>query len=145
MATPVTFAIAVGAGLLTTPAVRWLARRTGRVAQPQQDRWHTSATALLGGVAIYVGATIAVLVVDLTGWAGPIEWSDSMVAIGIAATVMLLVGLYDDTRGLSPTSKLVFQTVAASIVMSAGVVYQAFPWTPINVVLTLFWYLAITN
>ena len=56
-------ALAISAGL--TPLVARWARGRGLVAIPRQDRWHRNPTPLLGGVAIYVASTAAIV------WFGP--------------------------------------------------------------------------
>ena len=45
----ITFCSSLLLVLILTPAVRFLAVRIGYVAQPKEDRWHKSPTALLGG------------------------------------------------------------------------------------------------
>ena len=46
----ITFALS----LVMTPVVRAVARKTGFVAKPRADRWHSKPTALMGGVGIYL-------------------------------------------------------------------------------------------
>ena len=45
--------------LAATPVVREIAKRKGWVAYPSKQRWHKQPTALLGGVAIYLGIASA--------------------------------------------------------------------------------------
>jgi len=63
-----TAALAGGAAFLTslalTPVVGAIARRSGAVAKPKSDRWHTRPTAMFGGVAIaiaVIGTILAML------------------------------------------------------------------------------------
>jgi UDP-GlcNAc:undecaprenyl-phosphate GlcNAc-1-phosphate transferase len=58
---------------------------------------------------------------------------------------MFLTGVIDDRFGMRPASKLVFQGLAAAIVVSFGVVYPISPWMPVNVVATILWFIALTN
>jgi UDP-GlcNAc:undecaprenyl-phosphate/decaprenyl-phosphate GlcNAc-1-phosphate transferase len=123
--------------LALTPLVRWLAQRMGFVARPKIDRWHKNATATIGGVAIW----LTVVCVYLTliphtsyGW----------VVIG-ASTFLFLVGLIDDLIHIKPYQKLVGQVMGAAVVVYYGL---ALPWTrslPINMVITIFWLIGITN
>lgn len=138
----------LGAAVLT-PGVRALARRAGLVARPSQDRWHERPTALLGGVAVYGGFLLGVLAaVSVARSGGPSGWpADATLALGmvIAATVMFFSGLADDKFRLSPTTKLILQSVAAAIVISFGVEYPLTPWPLANEVATFLWFLALTN
>src|SRR5713226_1652069 len=123
--------------LALTPLVRSLARRKGFVARPKIDRWHKNATATVGGVAIW----LTVVCVYLTliphtsyGW----------VVVG-ASTFLFLVGLIDDLVHIKPYQKLIGQVMGAALVVYYGL---ALPWTrslPINMVVTIFWLIGITN
>jgi UDP-GlcNAc:undecaprenyl-phosphate GlcNAc-1-phosphate transferase len=125
------------ASLLLTPLVRAFARRIGAVAKPKSDRWHTKPTAILGGVAIaiaVVGPALALVPLTREG------------RIVITASVLLfLAGLADDFFHIRPYQKLIGQLLGASAVVSLGLVL---PWTPyftINLLITLFWLIGITN
>ena len=52
------FLVAVG----LTPIVRWGARRGGWVAIPEDEKWHDTPTTILGGIAIFLGGTVALIV-----------------------------------------------------------------------------------
>jgi UDP-GlcNAc:undecaprenyl-phosphate GlcNAc-1-phosphate transferase len=126
------------AGVLAlTPLVRALARRRGFVARPKSDRWHQRPTALMGGGAIFA----AVAVVDLALVPlGP----QARVVLG-ASAFLFLVGLIDDFVSLKPYQKLSGQIMAAAVVVWCGL---TLPWTgspPVNMVITLFWLIGITN
>ena len=130
-------AMALVATLTLTPAVRWLARRWGMVSRPRSDRWAKKPTALLGGIAIFGGVALTYLVV-LSPVAG--GW----VVFGGSAFVFA-VGLVDDLRELKPYQKLIAQLLAATLVVLGGL---TLPWTGsalVNVALTLFWLVGITN
>src|SRR5437870_758809 len=129
----VSFALALG----LTPAVRALARRRGYVARPKIDRWHKRPTAMLGGVAIWFAVIVTYVVFARhTGQ----EW----VVVG-AASFLFLVGLVDDILHIKPYQKLIGQVIGAAIVVNYGLVL---PWThslPVNMVITIFWLIGITN
>jgi UDP-GlcNAc:undecaprenyl-phosphate/decaprenyl-phosphate GlcNAc-1-phosphate transferase len=123
--------------LILTPVVRILARRWGFVAKPKVDRWHKNPTAMMGGVGIWisvVGTYILLVPHTKQGW----------VVIG-AASFLFLVGLVDDWLHIKPYQKLIGQVIGASIVINYGLVL---PWTrslPINMLITIFWLIGITN
>jgi UDP-GlcNAc:undecaprenyl-phosphate GlcNAc-1-phosphate transferase len=125
------------ASLALTPLVRTLARRIGAVAKPKNDRWHTKATAMLGGVAIVIAVVGPALVLV------PLTREGRVV---IAASVgLFLIGLADDFFHTKPYQKLIGQLLGAAAVVSFGLVL---PWTSyftINLVITIFWLVGITN
>jgi UDP-GlcNAc:undecaprenyl-phosphate GlcNAc-1-phosphate transferase len=131
------FLAAFFCALAFTPIVRALARRKGIVAKPKSDRWHTRPTAMLGGVAIFA-AVIAPLLVLL-----PVTRQSRIVMA--ASTALFLVGLADDFFNVKPYQKLVGQLLAAAVVVYFGLML---PWTSsytLNVLITLFWVVGITN
>src|SRR5437660_6406908 len=130
-------AVSFALALMLTPLVRALARRWGFVAKPKTDRWHKNPTAMMGGVAIWlvVAGTYLVLVPHT-----PQRW----VVVG-AASFLFLVGLVDDWLHIKPYQKLIGQVIGAAIVVNYGL---ALPWTrslPVNMVITIFWLIGITN
>ena len=123
--------------LVLTPVVRALARRRGVVARPKSDRWHKKPTALLGGGAIFtVVAAVALALVPIT--------PEARVVLG-AGSFLFLVGLIDDFFNLKPYQKLSGQIMGAAVVVWCGL---TLPWTgspPVNMAITLFWLIGITN
>jgi len=143
------FVLAFGSALVATPIVRWLARRIGRIAHPTTDRWHAQPVALLGGIAIFIGALAGTfaLAPELAGgsWIGGAGTLRIVAGVLISSTVMFATGLVDDLVGLKPTTKLVLQTVSGAILVSSGAIFVIVPSTVINVLLTVFWFIALTN
>jgi UDP-GlcNAc:undecaprenyl-phosphate GlcNAc-1-phosphate transferase len=123
--------------LALTPVVRALARRWGFVAKPKIDRWHKNPTAMMGGVGIWLAVVLTYLVlVPHTG--------QTWVVVG-AASFLFLVGLVDDWLHVKPYQKLIGQIIGAAIVVNYGLVL---PWTrslPVNMLITIFWLIGITN
>ena len=123
--------------LVLTPVVRALARRRGVVARPKSDRWHKKPTALLGGGAIFtVVAAVNLALVPLTPQAR---------VVLCAGAFLFLVGLIDDFFNLKPYQKLSGQIMGAAAVVWCGL---TLPWTgspPVNMAITLFWLIGITN
>lgn len=123
--------------LALTPVVRAFARRQGFVARPKIDRWHKNPTATIGGVAIWL--TVVCVFLTLIPHT-PYGW----VIIG-ASTFLFVVGLIDDLIHIKPYQKLIGQVMGAALVVYYGL---ALPWTrslPINMVITIFWLIGITN
>jgi UDP-GlcNAc:undecaprenyl-phosphate GlcNAc-1-phosphate transferase len=120
-----------------TPLVGAIARRRGAVAKPTADRWHTRPTAMFGGVAIAIAVIgTQLLLLPLT--------RESRVVMA-ASVALFLVGLADDLLHIKPYQKLIGQLLGAAGVVSFGLVL---PWTasfPLNVLITMFWLVGITN
>lgn len=138
------FAAALAAAAAATPLVRAVARRHGLVVAPSADRWHTRPTALYGGVAIAAGAAagVAALAALLPH---PLAPHRAALAIVAVAALLALVGIVDDARGMSPVTKFLFQLAAACGLLAAGLAYPLTPWLPVNMVVSLFWFVGITN
>ncbi len=130
-------AIAFVSGLCLTMLVRFTARKLNIVARPKADRWHTKPTALLGGVAIALTTVLVTLQF--------IPQSRQSLTVLAASLLMFLLGLIDDLINLKPYQKLIGQLIAASIIVSSNLLL---PWTgyfPIDVLITFFWLVGITN
>ncbi len=132
LATGVAFLITLG----VTPVLIRIAPRFGWVAQPKADRWHSRPTALMGGIAIFIGATGAGLLTAPSALPWPV-W--------VGAALMFATGFADDLVQLRPASKLVAQVLAAALLVGAG--YMFGPSWPlwISVPVTFLWVIGITN
>jgi UDP-GlcNAc:undecaprenyl-phosphate GlcNAc-1-phosphate transferase len=130
-------AIAFAISLLLTFLVRWFARRYGFVAKPKADRWHKKPTAMMGGVSIYLTTVSASLIF--------LPLTNELLIILAGSTFLFLVGLVDDVLHIKPYQKLIGQVIGAAIVIGYGLVL---PWTDyqvVNICLTVFWLIGITN
>jgi UDP-GlcNAc:undecaprenyl-phosphate GlcNAc-1-phosphate transferase len=130
-------AVSFALALALTPLVRLLARRLGIVAKPKTDRWHKKPTAILGGLGIWLAVVVTyILFLPHT----PQTW-----VIVTVSTFLFFVGLVDDVIHTKPYQKLIGQIIGAAAVVNYGL---ALPWTrsaSINVVITIFWLIGITN
>ncbi len=116
------FVVALIASLSATELVRVLALRLGAMDRPGGRRVHQKPTARLGGLGIFWGFAMAMLLavyvfhaVHTTGRA-PFGFA----AVIGGAGLMLLTGLMDDVHGMAPPSKLLLQALAAVLVYFAG-------------------------
>ena len=119
-----------------TPLVIRLARARAWIARSSADRWHSTPTALMGGIGIFIGVAAAVIVfVDLR----------SLLPVAAAATIMFVAGFVDDRVGLHPVFKLIIQLCAAGLLIAAGWSFELGAGRVVSVALTVFWILGITN
>jgi len=103
--------------LILTPAGIRIAWAVGYLDHPEARKLHTSATALLGGVVVFVAGLVA--------WTGvavvlhrPAHSGGVFLFAG--ALVALLVGLWDDRFGMRPWAKLVGQAAAGGALLASG-------------------------
>lgn len=126
--------------LLITPLVRRFALRRGYVHRPGHRDVHTQPVPRIGGIAIYSGVMASIFVQALgermAWWGGTLTGGGTAGArfAGVVAglTVIFVIGLFDDFRPLSPGWKFAGETLAAAIVVWAGlrIEYVANPTSP---------------
>jgi UDP-GlcNAc:undecaprenyl-phosphate GlcNAc-1-phosphate transferase len=121
-----------------TPMARRLALHFGVLDQPAARKIHTSPVPLMGGIAIY-GAFILALI-----FFGDRRYVNEVVGIFVGASLVSLMGIIDDRRGLGSYIKLAGQILAAGILIFSGVQIQLFG-TALDLVLTMLWVVGITN
>jgi UDP-GlcNAc:undecaprenyl-phosphate GlcNAc-1-phosphate transferase len=138
---PLQFAvlIAVATSLAGTFLARHAALRLDWLDRPNQRKVHANPIPLLGGIAMYMAFLISVLFTD----------SHAVLAEGttvlIGATLLLVVGIIDDQRGLSPRTKLLAQAGAAILLVIGSAGVRSFPFAWMNLAVTIVWVAAICN
>jgi UDP-GlcNAc:undecaprenyl-phosphate GlcNAc-1-phosphate transferase len=115
--------VAAGVTMLLTPAIRRLALRLRAVDAPGGRKRHGGLVPRLGGVAIFVGVALSLAPAML--WLLPARSLRRLSAVEVAGfTVAVLVvfgvGVMDDIRGVGIFQKLVWQLVAAAILVALG-------------------------
>jgi UDP-GlcNAc:undecaprenyl-phosphate/decaprenyl-phosphate GlcNAc-1-phosphate transferase len=112
------FLVAAAVTALLTPLTMRLATAVGAVDEPRERGLSNRATPLLGGLAIFAGVLVAMLV-----WlpAGFREDGQLWHGVLIGAAVITPVGAIDDRFDLPPWGKLAGQLAAAVIVVHFGV------------------------
>lgn len=142
----VAFGIALLASLLLTIPVRAFALRVGMVDLPGPRKVHLQPIPLLGGLAIYAGVLLGVLLL----FTGPARAQIAGILAG--ATLIAAVGILDDRGLLHHQVKLfIGMPLAAVILMLSGVHAQVFAalvggrtGAVLDAILTLVWVVGIT-
>lgn len=120
---------------LLTPYARALALKFGAVAHIRARDVHTEVTPRWGGIAIWLAIMLSVLIASQLKLLSKAFLQDQQIrGICLAATVICLLGVFDDKWGLDAITKLAGQTLAAAILVYFGVQLL---WLPINGVTTL--------
>jgi UDP-GlcNAc:undecaprenyl-phosphate/decaprenyl-phosphate GlcNAc-1-phosphate transferase len=153
-----TFLLALLSAFVLTRYVRDFANSHGWVAVPTQERHlHSSPLPRLGGVAIFLSfsccmalATVWALHNSHMHAAFPLK---TLFTILVPASLVFLLGVYDDIRGVGPYFKFSVQGIAATMLFIGGlrivnipVVFgeHQLPWF-VGLPITVLWVLAITN
>jgi len=151
---------------LLTALARGIAPRMGLVAYPKADRYHRSIIPLGGGLAIFGTLAFFIAAAAVTmrfliapghlGWlvnrlninpADFLHRSDELLVILLCATILFVVGLWDDRRGLGPFPKLVVQFVVAGLAAYLADVRVEFfiESRIVTAALSAFWIVLIVN
>ena len=152
------FFIATVASLIVTPIVRRLCERYDLLDVPTDDRrLHLTAVPRLGGVAVFLSCLIALstfFFVDnlLTHYLQ--EHKPELLLAFIPATLVLLLGVYDDLRGTNAIVKFLVLGLIASLFYFLGGRIDALsipflgsvhlPAT-VSFIVTVLWLVGITN
>ncbi len=134
------FSVALLFALGATPLARGTARRAGLVDKPSARKLHTRPTPLMGGVAIYLAVLVAFFAL------GKRYNLHQFLAILTGASLVSLMGLWDDRFGLPPYAKLLGQVLAAGLLIASGVSVRLFRHYPaLNYLVDFLWIVGITN
>lgn len=139
--------------LTATLVVRSVAQKNGWVAHPSEERWHRRPTALLGGIAIYLGISIPLLLVSDFNSIVPHFFRTSAMlnlpslgaVVWLGITFLFVLGLLDDFLHIKPQTKLVGQVLVASLVTFLGFRLHWFNSLTLDTMVTMAWILGITN
>jgi UDP-GlcNAc:undecaprenyl-phosphate/decaprenyl-phosphate GlcNAc-1-phosphate transferase len=105
-----------------TPLVRRLAVRADAVVRPDERRVHERPTPTLGGVAMFGGLLLGMLVAwRMEAFSEIFSGSTEPLGVVIAAMIMIGVGVIDDLREVSAPAKLAGIVLSASVLVISGV------------------------
>jgi len=134
--------LAMAVSLAATPLAGALARRLDILDRPdQQLKTHKAPIPYLGGMAVYLGFIISLVVFKI--------WESGTV-IGVVgmltgSSLIVLLGLLDDKYKLSPAAKFLGQILAALVLVFCNMRIQFLPSTAVSVFVSVFWVVGITN
>ena len=158
--------VSFGLALVLTRFIRDHAPRWGLVDLPDPRKVHVHPTPLGGGIAMYLatvvpilGCYVGLLAIRAAGLAdewlpaaaavhapGVLGMGPTLGAVLLGATVVMVVGVIDDRRGLDYRIRLAVQTLVAIGVVLAGVQITGFisvRW--LSGALTVLWIVGLTN
>lgn len=107
-----TFLLAVVFSVILTPVAIALAKRWGVLDYPGERRIHKAPLPRMGGAAIYIAFWLAVFLTV------PVE--KRLIGLFLGSVILLVVGIYDDVKGMRPLYKLLGQIIAAATLIFFG-------------------------
>lgn len=142
------FLISFVISLALTPVVIKVGPKLGFLDIPKDNRrMHKRPMPIAGGIAIYIAATVAILVF--------IPLNKNILSLIIGSTIILISGLLDDKYSISPKAKIAFQLAAGLMIALSGSQIEFFTniistkevvWLKyLSIPVTLFWICGITN
>jgi UDP-GlcNAc:undecaprenyl-phosphate GlcNAc-1-phosphate transferase len=163
------FASATLLSFLLIPLMKRLAFRYDILDHPGHHKTHAEARPYLGGGAIFgsfmavVLTGILIMVLLRSGMRTPFfpglqKYLFNQIPIFISAlprflwllaggTLMFVLGLIDDMRGVGFSYKIKFagQALAAALVVFSGIRIDFLPYESLNILVTMLWIIGITN
>lgn len=155
-----TFLMALFIAVIATPVSMKLAGRWGAIAYPGGRHVHTKPIPRLGGLALYAAFWSAALIIQWWDKSYSMDVSTIVQIWGlfIGSTIIVMVGIWDDIRGMRPLVKLFWQIAAASVLLAFGfsmkvislpfinpVDFQQLGLGAIGLILMLFWVVGLVN
>ena len=154
--------VAIGATIALVPLAKKIAIRFDAIDYPNERRVNTKPTPRLGGVAIFGGIFVSLIVlvlgINFWGWPSPFvshpDLTVNYYGVGLSIVVIFVVGLIDDFKDLNPKVKFLGQIIAAIIAVCSGLLlssihmpfggdYFEFGW--FSYPLTVFYLVAFAN
>ena len=125
--------------LYGTPLAQKAAFRYGILDQPDgRLKKHVRPVPYLGGVIVYFAFISPISLM--------FAFNQRLLGILFASSILLLVGLFDDLKALTPAIKFFFQVVATYILLKSGIVIDLVilpQW--LDIVISFFWILTAIN
>ncbi|MBW4683881.1 MAG: undecaprenyl/decaprenyl-phosphate alpha-N-acetylglucosaminyl 1-phosphate transferase [Komarekiella atlantica HA4396-MV6] len=119
----IAFLVAAVVVLWTTPDVKNIGIKSGRVDKPGDRKVHQRPMVRLGGVSIFAGTITSLVLIWWLGGFGnlPAEKEWQIWGVTFGGLGFFLIGLADDLLNLSPLTRLLMQVIVASGAWKAGV------------------------
>jgi len=124
----IAFLVSAAVVLWSTPIVKKFGLQSGLFDVPDKRKVHQRPMVRLGGVSIFIGTLVALLVVwwsggfvDAKGAILPPDQEYQIWGVTIGGLAFFLIGLADDLFGLSAFSRLLIEVIVASLAWKAGV------------------------
>jgi UDP-GlcNAc:undecaprenyl-phosphate/decaprenyl-phosphate GlcNAc-1-phosphate transferase len=144
------FLVACFVAVISIPVIIKISELKSLMEKPGERRAHTTPTPTFGGIAIYAGILIAYFL-----WPSIDQTDVYRTTLSVAGmTILFFIGIKDDLVGIDPNKKILFQVMAALILIFFGDLrvdylygilgfYHIPPF--FGIILTCFIFIALTN
>jgi UDP-GlcNAc:undecaprenyl-phosphate GlcNAc-1-phosphate transferase len=149
------FLISLSISLFLTPLMKKIALKKGILSKPGKRKIHTKPIPYLGGISIYFSFFITLLIIFYLNRKFRIEFSKEFIGLFIAGTGIVLLGLWDDIKNISPFTKLTGQIIIVLFLFTYGfrIELLTHPFFGkeihlpliLSVFLTLIWFIGLIN
>ena len=127
---------------LATPSVIRFAHKIGFLDYPGLRKIHEKPTPLLGGAVVYLGFAISLsLGIFLSGT----SMDGNLIGIFLGSFVLVILGLWDDKSGLSPSHKFFGQILASFLFIIFSQKVIILTSTFIDTFILLLWIVGLIN
>jgi len=133
----ISFFLSLAISLVLTPIVRKIMLKLSIIDMPSSERWHKRPVALMGGIAIFTSFTLVALL--------EVELKRNIMVMLLGGGIIFVLGLLDDLLGTNPKVKFGVQVLVALGVAYFGVASKILPYSWLNIFLTVFWIVGLTN
>ena len=142
--------------LIATPFIKLVSLRFNIVKKPNHITVHESPMPLLGGIAIVLSMIASIVSLFFIFKLESIEMhglSKQPLILFFSGLIILVLGVFDDIKGVSPWGKFMVQALAASIIWVCGIRFDFLlshleSGTTTDIIsffMTLLWMLSFTN
>jgi len=134
-----TFGVAAVVAAVITPHLRQAAIRFGIVDRPDgRLKKQREPVPYLGGLALYLSFLISLALT--------LDFSNEVLGLLLAGSIVVILGLIDDLGQLGPLTKLAGQLIAISVLIKSGIFIKlTFLPEPAAIAISILWLLAVTN
>ena len=120
------------------------------IDHPENRKMHTNSMPVVGGLSIFITFSGFYLFWLYSGYLHTLFTSEEIISITISTLIIFLIGLMDDSFGLGPFNKFLFQFIAAIIFMIGLEIDSThiFPFIDsffFNFIINIFFVVGITN
>lgn len=145
----IVFILSAAVAFLMTPIAKKIAVKLGAIDMPKEERRvHEKPIPLMGGLAIYISFIAVSLCFS--------KLDRNVIGIALGSTLLIICGMIDDVKPLRPIQKLVFQVLAAVILIAFGITVKSItvPFVSgdgsayigyFGIPVTILWVVGITN
>ncbi|HLL97167.1 MAG TPA: MraY family glycosyltransferase [Spirosoma sp.] len=144
------FLVACFVAVVAIPVIIKISELKSLMEKPGERRSHSTPTPTFGGIAIYAGILIAYFL-----WPSIDQTEIYRTNLSVAGmTILFFIGIKDDLVGIDPNKKILFQVLAAMILIFFGELrvdylygILGFHHIPdiVGILLTCFIFIALTN